>query len=159
MKKLKYIQLFEIFSLYNLETLNEDNLEVKNIARQLYSWLKKNGVGEVSLSTDKINIGKDSANDAEGKQIGSRDNTAKIAYYDDTTSKQTIIEVLLFGEEGKIQEVEKSLLSSFPGLGQISRDLEKDTNSPKDKIYCLHFSVAEKTTNKGGLVGNTNIKK
>jgi hypothetical protein len=157
MRKLKYIHLFENFS--NLDTLNEDNLEVKNIARQLYSWLKKNGVREVSLSTDKINIGKDTANDADGKQIGDRDNTAKIAYYDDEASKQTIIEIILFGEQGKIQEVEKLLLSSFPGLKQIFRNLERNTNSPKDKVYCLHFSVAERTTNKGGLVGNTNIKK
>jgi hypothetical protein len=157
MRKLKYIHLFENFS--NLDTLNEDNLEVKNIARQLYSWLKKNGVREVSLSTDKINIGKDTANDTDGKQIGDRDNTAKIAYYDDEASKQTIIEIILFGEQGKIQEVEKLLLSSFPGLKQIFRNLERNTNSPKDKVYCLHFSVAERTTNKGGLVGNTNIKK
>ena len=157
MKKLKYIHLFENFS--SLDTLNEDNLQVKNIARQLYSWLKKNGVREVSLSTDKINIGKDTANDADGKQIGDRDNTAKIAYYDDVASKQTIIEIILFGEQGKIQEVEKLLLSSFPGLKQIFRNLERNTNSPKDKVYCLHFSVAERTTNKGGLVGNTNIKK
>jgi hypothetical protein len=157
MKKLKYIHLFENFS--SLDTLNEDNLQVKNIARQLYSWLKKNGVREVSLSTDKINIGKDTANDADGKQIGDRDNTAKIAYYDDEASKQTIIEIILFGEQGKIQEVEKLLLSSFPGLKQIFRNLERNTNSPKDKVYCLHFSVAERTTNKGGLVGNTNIKK
>jgi hypothetical protein len=154
---MKYIHLFENFS--NLDTLNEDNLEVKNIARQLYSWLKKNGVREVSLSTDKINIGKDTANDTDGKQIGDRDNTAKIAYYDDEASKQTIIEIILFGEQGKIQEVEKLLLSSFPGLKQIFRNLERNTNSPKDKVYCLHFSVAERTTNKGGLVGNTNIKK
>jgi hypothetical protein len=157
MRKMKYINLFENFS--SLDTLNEDNLQVKNIARQLYSWLKKNGVREVSLSTDKINIGKDTANDADGKQIGERDNTAKIAYYDDEASKQTIIEIILFGEQGKIQEVEKLLLSSFPGLKQIFRNLERNTNSPKDKVYCLHFSVAERTTNKGGLVGNTNIKK
>lgn len=157
MRKMKYINLFENFS--SLDTLNEDNLQVKNIARQLYSWLKKNGVREVSLSTDKINIGKDTANDADGKQIGDRDNTAKIAYYDDEASKQTIIEIILFGEQGKIQEVEKLLLSSFPGLKQIFRNLERNTNSPKDKVYCLHFSVAERTTNKGGLVGNTNIKK
>ena len=157
MRKMKYIHLFENFS--SLDTLNEDNLQVKNIARQLYSWLKKNGVREVSLSTDKINIGKDTANDADGKQIGDRDNTAKIAYYNDEASKQTIIEIILFGEQGKIQEVEKLLLSSFPGLKQIFRNLERNTNSPKDKVYCLHFSVAERTTNKGGLVGNTNIKK
>ena len=70
MKKLKYIHLFENFSLNNLETLNEDNLEVKNIARQLYSFLKKNGVREVSLSTDKINIGKDSNLESNNIKLG-----------------------------------------------------------------------------------------
>ena len=135
--------------------LKEDNLEVKNIAKQLYSFLKKNGVREVSLDTSKLNIGKDSANDAQGNQIGNRDNTAKIAYFDDPKTKQTIIEVYLFGDSNKIQEIEKMLLNSFPGLGQINRELNKNSNSPKDKVYYLHFTVAEKTTAKGGLVGNT----
>jgi hypothetical protein len=138
-----------------MAVLNEDNLEVKNIAKKLYSWLKQNGVREVSLQTSKITIGKNTANDAEGNQVDSRDNTAIIAYYDDPESKQTIIEVYLFGDQNKIQEVEKKLLTSFPGLKQISRKLERNSNSPKDKVFALHFSVAEKTTAKGGLVGNT----
>ena len=141
--------------------LKEDNLEVKNIAKQLYSFLKKNGVREVSLDTSKLNIGKDSANDAQGNQIGNRDNTAKIAYFDDPKTKQSIIEVYLFGDSNKIQEIEKMLLNSFPGLGQINRELNKNSNLQLvvegifSNVYYLYFTVAEKTTAKGGLVGNT----
>ena len=35
--------------------LNEDNLEVKSIAKKLYSWLKQNGVA-VSLATQNVNF-------------------------------------------------------------------------------------------------------
>ena len=155
MRKLKYVQLFENF-VSNIQMINEDNLEVKRIAKDLYSFLKKNGVREVSLSTSKLNIGNNTANDAEGNQIGNRDNTAIISYFDDPKSKQTVIEVYLFGDNNKIQEVEKNLLTSFPGLKQIQRNIERNSNSPKDKVWVLHFMVAEKTTAKGGLVGNTN---
>jgi len=137
------------------EHLNEDNLEVKSIAKKLYSWLKQNGVREVSFSNGKITIGKNTANDAEGNEIGNRDNTAIIGYFDDPKSKQTVIEVILMGDQNKIQEVENNLLKSFSGLKQIHRNLERNSNSPKDKVWVLHFMVVEKTTAKGGLVGNT----
>ena len=57
MKKLKHIKLFENFN--KIELINEDNLHVKRIAKDLYTFLKKNGVREVSLITDKKTIGKD----------------------------------------------------------------------------------------------------
>ena len=152
MRKLKYVQLFENF----VSIINEDNLQVKSIAKKLHSFLKDEiGVREVSLSTSKPKIGKDTANDAEGRQIGNRDNTAQISYYDDPKTKQTIIEVWLWGDKNKIQEVEKLLLNSYPGLFQFDRKLDRNSNSPKDKVWCLNFCVAEKTTAKGGLVGNT----
>ena len=43
MKKLKYVKLFENFD-EMVEMINEDNLEIKKIAKDLYLWLKKNGV-------------------------------------------------------------------------------------------------------------------
>jgi hypothetical protein len=156
MRKLKYVKLFENFD-SNIQMINEDNLEVKRIAKDLYSFLKKNGVREVSLSTDKLKIGKNTTNDAEGRQISNRDNTAQISYYDDPKFKQTIIEVWLWGDKNKIQEVEKLLLNSFPGLGQFDRELDRNSNHSKDKVWCLNFIVAERTSSKGGLVGNTRI--
>jgi len=41
MKKLKYVKLFENFD-EMVEMINEDNLEIKRIAKDLYLWLKKN---------------------------------------------------------------------------------------------------------------------
>jgi hypothetical protein len=146
MKKLKYVKLFE-----NFELINEDNLQVKKIAKDLYQFLKKNGVREVSLITDKKNIGKDTANDDEGRQIGDRMNTATIFCYDDEPTKQTAIDVTLFGDKDKIQEVEKILLQSYPGLAQANRELNRNSNSPKDKVWVLEFTVFEKSTRKGGL--------
>ena len=131
--------------------LNEDNLQVKKIAKDLYQFLKKNGVREVSLITDKKNIGKDTANDDEGRQIGDRMNTATIFCYDDEPTKQTAIDVTLFGDKDKIQEVEKILLQSYPGLAQANRELNRNSNSPKDKVWVLEFTVFEKSTRKGGL--------
>ena len=149
MKKLKHIKLFENFN--KIELINEDNLHVKRIAKDLYTFLKKNGVREVSLITDKKTIGKDTANDDEGQQIGDRMNTAIISYYDDEKTKQTVIDVRLFGDKDKIQEVEKKLLETYTGLGQTHRELSRNSNSPKDKVWVLQFTVFEKSTRKGGI--------
>ena len=146
MKKLKYVKLFE-----NFELINEDNLQVKKIAKDLYQFLKKNGFREVSLITGKKTIGKDTANDDKGRQIDDRMNTAIISYYDDEPTKQTVIDVTLFGDKDKIQEVEKILLQSYPGLAQANRELNRNSNSPKDKVWVLEFTVFEKSTRKGGL--------
>ena len=56
-----------------------------------------------------------------------------------------------FGDKDKIQEVEKILLQSYPGLAQANRELDKNSNSPKDKVWALGFTVFEKSTRKGGL--------
>jgi hypothetical protein len=151
MKKLKYIHLFENFSLDNLETLNEDNLEVKNIAKQIYSWLKKNGVNAKLVAQVPSK--------PTGKSIGSEltggDNDALVMYWDDVKTKQTQIQIqLVGGNEDLVGGVEKNFLSSFTNLEQYDRNAFKTA-----KAYCINFRLREKTTNKGGLVGNTNIKK
>jgi len=151
MKKLKYIHLFEIFSLDNLETLNEDNLEVKNIAKQIYSWLKKNGVNAKLVAQVP--------SQPTGKSMGSKltggDNEALVMYWDDVKTKQTQIEVHLHGgNEDLVGGVEKNFLSSFTNLEQYDRNAFKTP-----QVYTIIFRLREKTTNKGGLVGNTNKEK
>jgi len=146
---MKHIKLFENYN--KIELINEDNLQVKRIAKDLYSFLKGIGVREVSLSTDKKSIGQDTANDSEGRQIGDRMNTAHMSYYNDESTNQTVIYVSLFGDKDKIQEIESKLLKTYPGLGQDHRKLERNSNSPKDKVWVLEFIVFEKSTRKGGL--------
>ena len=144
---MKHLKLFENY----IELINEDNLQVKRIAKDLYSFLKNIGVREVSLSTDKKTIGQNTSNDAEGRQIADRMNTAHISYYDDKSINQTVIYVSLFGDKDKIQEVERKLLETYPGLGQTHRELQRNSNGPKDKVWVLEFTVFEKSTRKGGL--------
>ena len=47
-------------------------------------------------------------------------------------------------------DVEKKLLSAYPGLEQFDRQ-----EVPTENNFGLNFRVKEKTTAKGGLVGNT----
>jgi hypothetical protein len=151
MRKLKYVKLFENFK--EIELINEDNLEVKNIAKQLYSFLTKNGVNTKLIAQ--------TPSDNYGKQIGAslkgESNEALISYYDDPKTKQTIIQVQLYGgptSKDLVLQVEKKLLSSYPNLEQYGRE-----EVPAPQFFNLNFRVREKTTAKGGLVGNTQTNK
>jgi hypothetical protein len=132
----------------NSRMLNEDNLEVKNFAKQIYSFLVKNDV------TTKLIASIPSAG-SQGKQIGDKltggSNEGLVWYWDDPKTKQTVIEIHLAGGEKGVLEVEKKILSSFPNLEQYNRE----TPSGPD-VFKVRFRVKEKTTAKGGLVGNTN---
>ena len=151
MKKLKYVKLFENFK--EIELINEDNLEVKNIAKQLYSFLTKNGVNtKLIAQTPSDNYGK-----KIGASLKGESNEALISYYDDPKTKQTIIQVQLYGgptSKDLVLQVEKKLLSSYPNLEQYSRE-----EVPSPQFFNLNFRVREKTTTKGGLVGNTQTNK
>jgi hypothetical protein len=144
MKKLKYVKLFENFD-EMVEMINEDNLEIKKIAKDLYLWFKKNGVRATLLASVP---GKEF-----GKKIGDKeygDNSAFIWYWDDPKTKQTIIEIQLRGDKNKLQEIEKLFLSSLTNLEQYNREL-----GSMPQFSYINFRVKEKTTSKGGLVGNT----
>jgi hypothetical protein len=136
--------------------LNEDNLEVKRIAKQLYSWLKQNGVA-VSLMTNPTEMN-------SFKKIGIKDpkqEEATIATFDNPSTKQTIIRVSLRGKESIVKGVENKLLTTYPGLEQFNKQQEKLysgrlTNAREiPGAINLTFDLKEKTTAKGGLVGNT----
>ena len=125
------------------DQINEDNLEVKSIAKDLYQFLKKAGVHKVFLKADfKRQIGQRSGISSGG----SLDNTAMIYYWDDEKTKQTLIQIVLFGDISKTKEVKDKLLSTYKNLEVI--DQHEDDKS-------INFTVKEKTTAKGGLVGNT----
>jgi hypothetical protein len=126
--------------------LNEDNLEVKKIAKDLYSWLKKNGV-EVKLIAQVPSAG------AYGKKIGATGggSTSLVWYWDDSKTKQTQIEIHLVGDPKIIADVEKKFLSAYPNLEQYQKTGEGGSH--------IAFRVKEKTTSKGGLVGNTQTNK
>ena len=129
--------------------LNEDNLEVKSIAKQLYSWLKQNDINTKLIAQ--------TPSTSYGKQIGASlkggSNEALISYYDDPKTKQTVIQVQLYGgptSKDLVLQIEKKLLSSYPKLEQYDRQ-----EIPTPQFFNLNFKVKEKTTAKGGLVGNT----
>jgi len=126
--------------------LNEDNLEVKKIAKDLYSWLKKNGV-EVKLIASIPSAG------TSGKQIGAtgNNNISLVWYWDDPKTKQTQIEIHLVGDPKIVADVEKKFLSAYPNLEQYQKTGEGGSR--------IAFRVKEKTTAKGGLVGNTQTNK
>ena len=69
--------------------LNEDNLEVKSIAKQLYSFLTKNGV-KTEIVAGMANNRSTSIGDSE-LSAKSGENTALITYYDDPKTQQTVI--------------------------------------------------------------------
>ena len=135
--------------------LNEDNLEVKKAARDLYTFLKSSGVN-VALGS---NMG-------FGKSIGIKNPAqaeASIHYGETANSKgQTLINISLIGMEDKVKEVESKFLTAFPNLEIVngSKKVYKVysggmTGAPIPGAVNQNFTVKEKTTAKGGLVGNT----
>ena len=141
--------------------LAEDNLEVKSIAKQLYSWLKQNDVNtKLIAQTPSTSPDPFFRGSTYGKQIGAllkgRSNEALISYYDDPKTKQTIVQVQLYGgptSKDLVLQIEKKLLSSYPKLEQYDRQ-----EIPTPQFFNLNFKVKEKTTAKGGLSGNTRLK-
>ena len=125
------------------EELNEDNLQVKSIAKQIYSVLKQNGVN-AKLIASIPSAG------PSGKSIGATltgdSNEALVYYWDDTKTKLTTIEIYLSGAKDEVLNFEKKILSSFPAIEQYSR---QEFVSPQ--AFKLVFRVKEKTTAKGGI--------
>jgi hypothetical protein len=123
--------------------LNEDNLELKSISKQLYTFLKELGVNAklVAQTPSQTNGTKNI-----GSNLTDEKNEALIWYWDDLLTKQTQIEIHLRGWSKAILGVEKKILSNFNNLEQYMRDYHPER---------LSFRLKEKTTVKGGLVGNT----
>ena len=129
------------------EKLNEDNLEVKKAAKDLYTFLKKNGV-VVKLDTV-------SPTSSKYKSVGNQDpktNQAYIFYFDQ--GGQTKIHVRLTGPENDIKNIESKFFSAYPNLEQVNRMIELGWTKG---IVNVDFEVKEKMTKKGGLAGNTNV--
>jgi hypothetical protein len=127
--------------MHESQELNEDNLQVKSIAKKIYSVLKQNGVNTKLVA---------SVPQSQGKSIGSTltggSNEALVYYFDDVKTKLTTIEIHLRGEEKSVLNFEKDVLSSFPGLEQYDRQA-----FPAQGVFSLVFRVREKTTAKGGI--------
>jgi len=127
------------------EKLNEDNLEVKKAAKDLYTFLKKNGV-KASLVASMPDSNK-------YKSIGNQDpktTEAYVFYYD--RDGQTTIRARLSGPEDAVKDVESKFFSIYPNLEQVSRTIGGGWTKG---IVNLDFQVKEKMTKKGGLAGNT----
>ena len=83
---------------------------------------------------------------------------------DEPTTKKTIIRVSLRGKESIVKDVENNLLTTYPGLEEVNKQQYKLysgglTNSQEiPGAINLTFDLKEKTTAKGGLVGNTQTK-
>ena len=123
--------------------LNEDNLEVKSVAKNIYSVLTKNGV-KTKLVASIPSAG------SSGKSIGATltggSNEALVYYWDDPKTKLTTVEIHLSGNKEEVLNFEKKILSSFPSLEQYSR---QEYATPQ--AFKLAFRVKEKTTAKGGI--------
>jgi hypothetical protein len=125
--------------------LNEDNLEVKRIAKDLYQFLKKIGAN-VRLMASVPSKGTNSVNVGANRDDSTSDNGATVFYWDDQKTSQTVIEIHLTGDEQKIQEVEKKLLSTYPGLEQYNRNLMKGGG--------ISTAMKYRGTDKEGTVSN-----
>jgi hypothetical protein len=155
--ELRQIIKEEISKVINKQYINEDNLEVKKAAKDLYTFLKSNGVN----ATLGNNMG-------FGKKIGMKDPGQAEAsiFYGETSMSggQTVINISLRGMEDKVKEVESRFLTAFPNLEIVSGSKKAyqifsgDMTNPGAPIpgaVNQNFTVKEKTTAKGGLVGNT----
>jgi hypothetical protein len=142
MKKIKSFKQFESFSSEASYMINEDNLEMKSIAKDLYTYLKKIGVAKVHLSAGSGKNYKRIGQRPGGMSTGeSQDNTAQIQYWDDPYTKQTLVQVHLNGNNKKTKEIKDKLLQVYPKL-EVKHEESRDGY--------LFFILKEKTTKKGG---------
>jgi hypothetical protein len=160
-KQGKTIETYEgkkdVYGMKNAQYINEDNLEVKKAAKELYTFLKNNGV----TTTLGSNMG-------FGKKVGMKtpgQAEASIFYGETGNSEgQTVINISLRGMEDKVKEVESEFLKAFPNLKIVSGTKKSypimsgtmtNPGPPIPGAVNKNFTVKEKTTAKGGLVSNT----
>lgn len=162
---MKLSQLRQLIKEEIHSVLNEDDTHINKIARDLYSFLKQNGVNVVLRKSmpDKSKVIGDLS-----KQYGmsnpnvSPENQAYIFVYPGNKGSLEIY-VQLAGAQGPVEEVEKKLLTAYPGLEQYDRNAGPlgmtSQQKQQSKVYGLTFRVREKTTKKGGFVSNTQTNK
>jgi hypothetical protein len=140
--------------------LNEDDLQVKNIAKQIYTWLKQNGVSvafDEGTNKKYSTLGVKDRSKAEAEIFVAKNNIH---------NRQISIKITLRGMQRIVLDVENRLLTSFPNLKQLGRRMSQPNTynggikqNPEVSFIALEFFLMEKTTRKGGLVGNTQTNK
>lgn len=116
--ELAMLMLNAMAGLQEGESLNEDNLEVKSIAKDIYSTLKRNGVNaKLIASIPRTGYA--------GKSIGATltggSNEALVFYWDDTRTKLTTIEIYLSGDKENVLSFEKENLIKLPWFRAIQQ--------------------------------------
>lgn len=143
---MKYIKLFENFS--DLESLNEDFMELKSIAKQLYSLLKSEGY-EVEIkenSKKSIYRGGDSlVGTKDSKYLNNKGGTVEIHQFSDFEEIGVILPVyavayqFIAAPENK-EIIKKMVDQKKPGdyekyPGTYQQDISKNWSHIKDAIF------------------------
>ena len=149
---MKYIKLFEQFS--DLESINEDFMELKSIAKQLYSLLKKKGYEvEIKENSKKSTYhGGDSlVGTKDSKYLNSKGGTVEIHQFSDVEQIGLFLPVhavaCQFITEPENRDIIKKMVDEkkpgdfekYPGSYQ---DLSKNWSSVADTIFGASGKVA-----------------
>jgi len=145
---MKYIKLFEIFSASESESINEDFMELKSIAKQLYSLLKKKGYEvEIKENSKKSTYrGGDSlVGTKDSKYLNGKGGTVEIHQFSDVEQIGLFLPVhavayqFITAPENK-DIIKKMVDKKKPGdyekyPGTYQQDISKNWSHIKDAIF------------------------
>jgi hypothetical protein len=150
---MKYIKLFENFS--DLESINEDFMELKSIAKQLYSLLKSEGY-EVEIKENskksKYKGGDSLVGTKDSKYLNGKGGTVEIHQFSDVEQIGLFLPVyavvyqFITAPENKeiikkmVDEKKPGAYEKYPGTYQ--QDLSKNWSYIKDDIFGASGKIA-----------------
>lgn len=142
---MKYIKLFEQFS--DLESINEDFMELKSIAKQLYSLLKKKGYEvEIKENSKKATYRSDTlVGTKDSKHLNGKGGTVEIHQFSDFEEIGVFLPVHAVAYQFIIAPENKDLIKQMmdknkPGAyekypGTYQEDISKNWDHIKDAIF------------------------
>jgi hypothetical protein len=160
MRKLKYVKLFENFT--DLESINEDFLELKSIGKQLYSLLKKKGY-EVTIkenSKKSIYSGGDTlVGSKDSKYLNNKGGVVEIHQFSDFEEIGVFIPAFAVAYQFVISPENKEIIKKRLNKPESYEIYQKDNF--KDWSYLANAMFAEpgKSTETNEIIKNPEILK
>lgn len=156
---MKYIKLFENFS--DLESLNEDFMELKSIAKQLYSLLKKKGY-EVTIeeNSKKATYRSDTlVGTKDSKYLNGKGGTAEIHQFSDIEQIGVFLPVYAVAYQFIIDPENKEIIKNRLNKPESYEIYQKDNFKDWDHISSTMFAEPGKSTSVSDIIKNPEILK
>lgn len=158
MRKLNYVKLFENFT--DLESINEDFLELKSIVKQLYSLLKEKGYDvEIRESSEKSRYrgGDRLVGTKDSQYLGDKGGTVEIHQFSDVEEIGVFLPARSVAYQFIISPENKEIIKKSLYKPELYEIYQKDNFKDWDYLYRDAFVRTSKETDDSDIIKNPQI--